>query len=181
MSTSPVNPYDPNPFGDAQPITAHAFPARRPGALTAICVIAIVLGTMGFMSSGMKGLNLLVGKPLQELMSSFGGAQNQEMAKAQEEMNEAIWEVADRFWIPNALLASAQFVLAIALIFGGIKALKLQAIGRKVLLAACCFLAVFEIVNVGLTSLVQIEMMPIMEVHMQRVMKAVPGKQSGWW
>jgi len=175
MSTSPVNPYDPNPFGEPQPATATAYPATRPGGLTAICVIAIVLGTMGFMSSGLKGVNLVFGRQLQQLVSSVGGMPNKKMKEAQDKLNEAIWEVNDRFLIPTILLTAAQFTLAMALIFGGLKALRLQAVGRKVLVMACSFVVVFEIAQMGMFAMMQIQMMPIMEVHMSRVMEAAPG------
>lgn len=179
MSTSPVNPYDPNPFGETRPAGVTAFPARRPGGLTAICVVAIVLGVMGFMSSSMKGVNLLFGKKLQNLVSSVGGMPNKKMVEAQEELNDAIWEITDRFLIPNVLLALAQFALAIALIFGGLKAMKLRAIGRKVLVVTCSFVVFFEIAQLVVGSMIQIQMMPVMEVHMSRVMEAVPGDNPG--
>jgi hypothetical protein len=179
MSTSPVNPYDPNPFGDRQFATATVFPATRPGGLTAICVIAIVLGVMGFMSSGMKGVNLVFGKQFQKLVAGVSGTPNKEMAEAQEELNEAMWELSDRFLIPNILLASTQFALAIALTFGGLKAMKLQAIGRKVLVVAFSFVVVFEIAQLGLFAMIQIQMMPLMDIHMSRVLEAAPGNNPG--
>jgi hypothetical protein len=179
VSTSPVNPYDPNPFGDPQVAARTAYPAIRPGGLTAICVIAVVLGAMGFMSSGMKGVNLVFGKQLQAMFAGMGGMPNQKMADAQQEMNDAMWEVTDRFWIPNVVLACAQFALAIALLFGGLKALKLQARGRKVLLAALVCVVVFEFAQLGVNSLMQIQMMPIMETYMPRMMESAPGNNAG--
>ena len=101
------------------------------------------------------------------------------MEEAQAEMNEAIWAVNDRFLIPSALLAAAQFFLSLALIFGGLKALHLQATGRKVLLAALSFLVLFEIAQLALFAMIQIELTPIMQVYMPRVMEAAPGSGPG--
>ena len=156
-----------------------AMPAIRPGGLTAICVIAIVLGAMGFMSSGMNGLNLLFGKQLQEMVAGIGGMQNKKMMKAQEEMYDAIWEINDRFIVPSVFLASSQFALAIALMFGGLKTLKLRAIGRKVLLIAVSLVVVFELVQLGLFAMIQLEMMPVMDVYMSRVLEGAPGGGPG--
>ena len=108
---------------------------------------------------------------------------NKKMKEAQDKLNEAIWEINDRFLIPTILLTGSQFTLAIALIFGGLKALRLRAVGRKVLVIACSFVVVFEIAQIGMFAMMQIQMMPIMEVHMSRVMEAPPAttrRSKGW-
>lgn len=175
MSSSPANPYDPNPYGDAQGAAAYRLPPTRPGGLTAICVIAIVLGVMGCGSSVLKGVNAFAGKYFQDMVSSMGGQPNNEMAKAQQEMNEAIWEVNNRYTIPTLVLAAAQFFVGIAIVVGGIRTLGLKAAGRKLLLMACCFILLYEIAQFIMMLFQTMQMMPIMEVHMSRMMEATPG------
>ena len=173
-SSDPTNPYDPNPFGDSPATVDMAGPPIRPGGLTAICVIVIVLGAMGMMSSGLKGVQLAVGKALQQAITQATAQPNNEMGKAQEEMTKAIWEETDKLMIPNLLLISAQFAICGALAYGGIKSMGLKEVGWKVLVWAVCLILVFEIIQFFVIVYTQLQIMPIMEVHMARMMESTP-------
>ena len=173
------DPNKPNPFSEANPYRTGVVPevaAQRPGWLTAIAIVVVVIGVLGLLACGTKFLNLAFGRQMQQMFAGIG-APNEQMRKAQEEMNAAIMGVADRFFVPNVILATSQFFLSIALIFGGIKSLKLDALGRKVLLIALALLLFYEIGNLVTQILTQLGMMPIMQLYMPRMM-TVPGQEN---
>lgn len=179
MSIAPENPYDPNPFGDSQASAAMGLAPRRPGGLTAICVVAIVLGVMGLISSSWKGVNLVAGRAIQAAITSMAPQPDPKMAKAQQEMNDAIWEETEKFIIPSIVLTTAQFGICFALVFGGIKSLGLTGLGRQVLVWACCLIVLFEIGQFVTFVFMQIRMVPVMEVHMSKIFEGTPNAPPG--
>ena len=46
---------------------------KRPGGLTAIAVIAVVIGVLGLLSSGTKFFNLAFGAQMQAMFTGFAG------------------------------------------------------------------------------------------------------------
>lgn len=171
----------PNPFTDVSPYRPSALPdfaARRPGGLTAICIIAVVLGVLGLFSGVLKGVNVLFGAEMQQAFGSLG-AMTQEAAKAQQEMQAAVAAEIERFAVANGILCVAQLVLCGGLVYSGLKTLALKPAGRKLLLAICACLLVFEIGQLIVFVFQQLSMSPIMELYMPRMMQAPNGNNAG--
>jgi len=152
--------------------------ARRPGGVTAICIVAVVLGVLGLFSGTIKGVNVLFGAEMQQVFGSMG-AVTQEQAKIQQEMNAAVAEEMKRFVVANSLLCVSQLALCGALIYSGLKSLKLKAAGRKLLVAVLVCLLVYEIGQLIAVVLQQMSMSPIMELYMPRIMKGSSGNNAG--
>ena len=174
------DPTKPNPFSDGPPPQVLPFPnvpAGRPPWLTAIAITAIVGGVLGLMSGGTKVLNLAFGAQMQAMFSGFG-APNDEFRQAQEEMNAALLGEVDRFLIPNTILAITQLTLSIVLIYAGARTLQLHRLGRLLLVTAFGLLLIYEVAQLITFTLMQMGMMPIMELHMSRVMRSAPGPQN---
>jgi hypothetical protein len=171
----------PNPFTDLNPYRAGALPdltARRPGGVTAICIVAVVLGVLGLFSGTIKGVNVLFGAAMQQAIGSIG-AVNQSQAKVQQEMNAAVADAMESFAVANSILCISQLVLCGALVYSGLKTLKLKAAGRKLLVAILVCLLVFEIGQLITVVLQQMSMSPIMELYMPRMMQAPSGNNAG--
>ena len=171
----------PNPFTDVNPYRAGTIPdlsIRRPGGVTAICIVAVVMGVLGLFSGTIKGVNVLFGAEMQQVFGSMG-AVTQEQATIQQEMNAAVAEEMSRFAIANSILCVSQLAFCGALIYSGLKTLKLKAAGRKLLLAVFACLLVYEIGQLITTVIQQLAMSPIMELYMPRIMKGTSGNNAG--
>jgi hypothetical protein len=152
----------------------------RPGGLTAVCIIAIILGVMGVFTAGTSGLVALFGGQIQQWQTNMGTAGGPaEMRDLQEEMNAKTSAIMNRFRVVNVTLALFHFLLAGALLYGGVQALKLRERGRKMLWRACAVAIVFEFVRAVPHTLMQLENMALMEDYFPRLMEAsAPGTQG---
>ena len=171
----------PNPFTDVNPYRPAGLPdlaARRSGGLTAICIIVVVLGVLGLFSGLLKGVNVLFGAQMQQAVGSMGAVTG-DQAKVQAEMQAAIAAEMSRFVIANSILCLAQLVLSGALVYSGLKTLGLKANGRKLLLAVCMCLLVYEICQLAMAVIAQLSMSPIMELYMPRLMRTPSGNNAG--
>ncbi|MEX0819447.1 MAG: hypothetical protein WD070_07630 [Pirellulaceae bacterium] len=171
----------PNPFTDVNPSHPAQLPnlaVRRPGALTAICIIAIVLGVLGILSGTAKGVNVLFGAEMQQAFGAFGAANNAQQ-QVQQEMNDALAAEMNRFRLVNAITCVAQLGLCIALVYSGIKTLGLKDAARRLMLGICIALLVYEIGQFVVFMLQQLSIAPIMEVYMPRLMKGPNGEDIG--
>ncbi len=172
----------PNPFTDVNPYTPATMPelgaARRPGGLTAICIIAIVLGVLGTLSSVAKGFNVLFGAQMQQAFGSMGGV-TAEQKQVQQDMNNALAAEMTRYRLANGILCITQLGLCVALLVSALKTLKLKASGRQLFFYICCFLLVYEIGQFVVFVFQQLSIAPIMELYMPQMMKGPDGKEIG--
>lgn len=152
---------------------------RRPGGVTAVGVLAIILGCMGAFSAIAGMANSLMGGSMQQMFTPPQPGVPQQMQQAQEEMNAAIMEVVERYSMVNAALAAVHLGLAAALAWFGIRTVQMSDHGRRMLQFVMLTAIVFEAVRAVPTVALQMEMAPIMEQHMGRMMEAArpPGKQ----
>lgn len=173
----------PNPFTEVNPYTPSPtaiLAGQRPGGLTAICIIAIVLGLLGSLSGIVKGANAAFGAQMQQAFGSIGaGAGNGDMQKAQQEMNNALAAEMLRFRLVNGVLCVAQLALCIALVYSGVKTLGLNVSGRRLLLWICCLLLFYEACQLAVFVYQQLSIAPIMELYMPRMMKGPNGEDIG--
>jgi hypothetical protein len=179
-STPSPAPYQSPPsFGDADVPDSETLP-RRPGGLTAICVIAIILGGLGVIT-GLMGIGgLLGGQAIQKnLAPSFPqpagapiGETHEKMMEVQGEMNDKIYAVGRQFILPNAIVLTLHVAVAVFLIVGAVQCLKLKAVGRTILIATFCFAIPFEMARSGFQLYQQMQIMAVMEVYFPRMMEA---------
>src|SRR6188474_1546783 len=117
MSTSAM-PFD--PYRPPDEILAEPVRSGRPGVLTTICVLAIVLGALGVCSALFTSVALVVGKQLQQAMQPQAQpGVNNEMLKIQKEMQDEINAVNDQYFPVNILFALTHIVVAALLLVGG--------------------------------------------------------------
>jgi len=173
-----------SPFGmtPVTPDAARAMPGtrQRPGGLTVICVLAIVLGALGLMTGCFGLLSQAFNQQMQNGLAGLQAGANKEAAELQQEMNAKVVAASAKFAWLNMLLAVVQLAVAASLLVGGIMSLKLRPLGRKLLLGAFVAAIVFEAARIYPTISVQQAMVPIMAEYMPKMMKAQapPGGQQ---
>jgi hypothetical protein len=151
---------------------------RRPGLLTTLCVLCIVLGALGLFNSLFGGFMLVVGHRFQQFVMK---SQSQtpgvppEMQKAQEEMQTEIYAIQEKYLWALASGLVFRFLASGLLLVGGSGALGLKPWGRQVLIAGCAVAAPFVMLDAILQSLISMENMTVMNSYMERMIQATPG------
>ena len=146
--------------------------AGRPGGLTAICVIAIILGGLGLLGSLVTMGSLAVGSRLQQAMMTSPPRPGRDKAfDLQQTMQKRIQAVADRYRWPNAGFALLNMGLAASMLAGGIMALNRAPKARTILLAVFAVAILFEISRSIVQVFMQREMAAVMSDMLPRMME----------
>lgn len=154
----------------------------RPGWLTAVCVMCIVIGILGALNGAAGLVGALFGQQMQNMMMRRGGAGGgfpAEMQKVQEEFQAEMMAVQDKFFWGILASCILRMLVAAGLIYGGIVCLGLKAEGRQILLAACGAAILFEIGIVVLQSLINMEMMTAINAYLENVLQTMPQQPGG--
>jgi hypothetical protein len=181
---SPGNPYAaPGSIftDDAKPKSDFPFQPvkRRSGGVTAICVLAIILGSFGLMSGCGSIVNVATGGRMQQMFTPATPGVPKEMQEAQDEFAGAMTSIMQRYSVVNGIFGVLLLALAAALVWGGIKTLQLSDSGRRLLKTAMILAVPLEIARAVPATLIQLEMSPALQQHMDRTMEAArpPGKE----
>jgi hypothetical protein len=174
MSASePFDPYrSPSlPEGPFQPVVS----GGRPGWLTALCVLAIVLGALGLMNSLMGTAGLLAGQHLQKaIRAQPSPGMSQEMQDAQNKMQDEMYAVQRKYWWPIAIALLLRTGVALLLLLGGIRALGMSEGGRQLLLVAFGVALPFELVHAILQTIIMLENMTAMHGFAEALSNEMP-------
>jgi hypothetical protein len=147
----------------------------RPGKLTALCVLCIVLGALGLMNSLMGAAGALVGAQMQAFFQPKATAGvPAEMQKAQEEFQQEVNDIQGKYMREVVAGIAFRFAAALLLLVGGIRSLSLKESGRKVLLVACAVAIVFELLHAILQSIINMEMMTAVNSYVEGMMASMP-------
>ncbi len=147
--------------------------ARRPGGLTAVCVIALVLGGLGLLGSLMGLASLAGGSRLQQAMTmSPQGPGANELAKFQRTMQQRMQAVTDRYRWPSTGFLLVNAGLAACMLAGGIMALNRTPGARTFLMIVLAVAVPFEISRSILNGFMQRDMAAVMSDLLPRVMGA---------
>jgi hypothetical protein len=171
-STGRGNPYAETPLPVA---------ARSPGGLTVVCVLAIFLGILFLLFGALTILQLTFARQIQQAAGSMA-PQSAKVLEAQEQMNTELLGMMSSYTPFYIILSIVQMGLAFGLLYGGIRGMKLSAQARQVLLWTCAIGIGYEAIQFGLFLIMQLQMAPIMEQHMEKVMRASgssPGAEFG--
>jgi hypothetical protein len=148
---------------------------NNPVWVKAVCIVSIVLGSLGLLMATTGVIFTLMAERSQDsmlrMMQAFSaGGMPPEVQEVQKQLMADTAAIQKR-WLPiNMVILGFSFLVAATLLAGGIQALRKRAAGRKLLLAALCIAAVFELVRVVPTSLMQWEISKLMSPYMQRLM-----------
>jgi hypothetical protein len=160
-SPPPPNAYDPAAF---------QMPPKKPGALTAIGVMGVVLGILGLMTACIA----VVALPFQsKLQTAFNQSSPNDppAVKIQQEMNAAMAAVQDKYFLPNMTFSVLHLVLATCMLIGGILVLRGRPAGRSLMIYVLLAAIAFEVLRTAFAVMVQLEVMPITSEFMEKMMK----------
>lgn len=164
MSSNPFSDPQTNPYA-AQP--AGAYGPVKPGALTAVCVIAIVLGIMGTLAVCIGGVGLAANSAMQGMITVSPNATP--FDKAQVELQQEMMSINTRHLPAVIVLLVAQLAVSPLLIAGGVKALRMQHSGRRLLIYAFVAVIIFEVVRTAFQLYLQMQMLPLYDEMAMRL------------
>jgi hypothetical protein len=164
-----------NPYRPPTDIAIGRRASARPGKLTAICVIAIVLGVLGILG-GAYGVLWLIMAPFvtQLLVPPAGPGFPAEMRESQLRLHAEIQGVMYRYIVPLAVLMGISLIAAVAMTVGGFKALKLKGLGRLLLLAGFTLGVAYEIGNGWLQFAMTPESVAVMQRSLDDTLQSTP-------
>jgi len=170
----------PSPFDAYQPpvVATEVVPTKSwsSGWLKAICIIAIVLGSLGLLNALASTAGLIFGRQIQNAFStSFQQDEPEAMRDAEEQMYAELQTIQDRFFAISAILIPVHVIVALALLVGGIQCLRRVPPGRRVLLGGCYAAIPFEITRAVVEALIQFESWAVTSRCMPEMMEAGGG------
>jgi hypothetical protein len=160
--------------------------AQRPGVLTTVCVIGIVLGALGVMGGGFGMVAILGQAPLQglqeqqleQLERQAGGAAGDQIAR-QREFQNTLNELQAR-WLPVTLsLNGLNFFLSVLLVTGAILCLGLKRRGPLVFTIAAAGLMLADTANAAFSGFMSMETMDITKEFMSATLDDAAFHQPG--
>lgn len=121
---------------------------QKPGGLTALCILAIVLGAFGILS-GLGGIAAAALQgPMQNMVAHLQPQQDKEAARVQQQIADETREFSQQHIVRNTLFSLARLFVASCLLAGGILTLRLRPQGRRILLVAFSVGIVFELAQI---------------------------------
>jgi hypothetical protein len=149
----------------------------RPGGLTVICVLAIILGGLGLLTGCFGLVSQAFTTQMQQAVAGMQPG-NLPGAEVQKEMNARILAVANRYkWVSLPLMAVKIFVEA-ALLAAAVMAWGLNPRGWSWLHGALIATIIFETVHAVPQVLVQLETRAVMNEMMPKMMAAQHGRNQ---
>ncbi len=169
------NPFTDNPYKSSAPSFVPPAPTR-PGGVTAIGVLSIVLGAMGLLGGCAGSVGLFINPMMQGALQPGPNANSIE--KAQADMNAQINAVSQRYIVPNVVLMVGVLVLGSALLWGGIQLLRTRPGAPTWLFYTFMALIVFELLRTVFYIFVQLQLLPVVEEFAQRIGRDAPGNPA---
>jgi hypothetical protein len=145
---------------------------RRPGGLTAICVIAVILGVLGLIFTCFGMVTLMAGPAMQSAMTPSFPGESQEVRELNEEMNEKTQALWRQYFVPNMAFYLVNLAVAICLVVGGVKGLKVKPEGRPLLIGTFCGALIFELLRTPYLLYVQMQAVAIQQEYLPKIMEA---------
>jgi hypothetical protein len=183
MTTSAIPP---DPFqshsspGDSMPEGDWVPRVGRPGGLTAVCIIAIVLGGLGVLGSlwGLAGLAFQSQMQEAFAMTKQPGM-NEEAVKAGNEIQRVTQEMARRYRGVSVGMLAVNLAMAACMLAAAIMALKMNRTACVFLVAVFAVAIVFEIVRTAINVNIQLQTGAAIAEPMSRMLGATAKRQPG--
>ena len=162
----PISPLSANPYaGESASFAVNNNVRQRPGGLTVVGVMCIVGGIVGLMGGLFGIVSLFFGAAMASAFAPTGPQQ-----QVQQEMNSKIQEVTSALMIPNVLIILGTIGVCGCLLIGGIGVFGKRPRGRTLLLKVFLIAMILECFRIALYVFTQLEMLPIMEEYMPKMM-----------
>jgi hypothetical protein len=143
-----------SPFQESQKPEVSQRVRVRPGGLTIICVLAIVLGVFTLLGALYTIATLAFMEQIQQFATSFEQSDaSDEVTEMNREMRAKLTNVNLKYRLPMMALNLSYLVLSVLLLLGGGKGLAMQKAALPVLTIACIAGIVLEIADGGVAGL----------------------------
>src|SRR5262245_49421436 len=151
----------------------------RPGMLTVLCVLCMVLGALGMINGCFGAVGLLVGKQIQRVVTSAQPPTGmpKDIHDAQMEMQRAMYAIQDKYIWALSIGLIWRFAAGALLFVGGILTLMGREQGRRILIAGCLIAAPFVLLDAILQSLIAVENMTVMNSFIETMTASTSGQQ----
>jgi hypothetical protein len=146
----------------------------RPGWLTAMCVLCIVIGLLGVLNGLAQLFGTLFAEQMQTAFTPQGQGIPPELQQVQDRFRDETLAVQEKFYVPNLIAAVFRIGIAACLVYGGIACLGLAATGRQVLMIALGAAVLFELAHGLLQSLISMEMMTAVNAFFESFLQTMP-------
>jgi hypothetical protein len=164
--------------------------SRKPGWLTALCVICIVLGALGLMNALFGAVGAAAGPSMQAMFQprATPGVPS-DIQQAQDQFQDDVAGVQKKHFFPLVASIAFRFIAAVLLLVGGLLCLSLKEQGRKILIFACALALLFELTNSIVQSFMMLDMMTAMNSFAEKLQSSMPqadappglNRMVGWW
>ena len=160
-------------------------PSGKPGWLTALCVICIVLGALGLMNALLDTAVELAGPRFQAMLTPRGSpGMPDDFQQAQQDLMDELNALKNKYFALSLGLLACRFVVAGLLLLGGLRCLGLSEGGRKLLIVACAVALLFEVSRAIIQSVIYLENLTAMNSAVERFQSSLakgnspPGMQA---
>jgi len=148
----------------------------RPGGLTAICVIVLVLAGLGILGGLLGAVGQLAS---QQMQSAFSGmnqpGMDNDLAEMQMEMNKQMMGVQKK-WMPITLsFLAASVLVSVGLLLGAIFSLQAKPVGRTILSWSLVLAILVDGGELIPTIMAQMETVDVMKASMGKMMQSQGG------
>jgi hypothetical protein len=161
----------------------------RPGWLTAVAVIGIVLGAIGILAAIVGVVGQIFAEQMQQWtmqwvrsmssMGSAGQAVPADVLQMQEELQRLIIDIQRRWRGVLISLLVVNLVLSVLLVTSGVATLRLVAWGRALLIVAFAGTIVYEAAQLVPTLMIQHETTLLTQQYMSKVLAASQSQTGG--
>lgn len=175
---SPANPYvSPQEYSGPPCVQATM---RRTGGVTAICVVAIILGALGFLGSVASMIGMLAGEQIGSIMQGVQApGMPSQVRQVQQQMNQQMTALTRRWGPVLAPLNIFHLVVCVLLVAGAIGGLREAATGYKLLIWGLWGSLGYLVLNVPTTLMFTIEYWRIVQQFMPELMRAAERQGGG--
>ena len=147
-------------------------PRVRPGALTLICVLAIVFGALGLLSGCIGLISQLASSTIQQSITAGQAGASGEAAELQREFLSKTMAITAKYNAAMIPLTVLKILVDITLLIGGIMALGMKPTGRSLLSKALLGALIVESILYVPTFMIQREAQAVAAQYMPKIMAA---------
>jgi hypothetical protein len=144
--SAPLDPYQSPalpPPDLAEESSAHE---GRPLMLSAVCVLCLVIGTLGVINGVIGVSALLAGQQLKTMFRPAGQpAQLSDVDALQQQIQDRQYNIQQQYFWPILVATTIKVLICLALAFAGLRTLSLQDADRRMLFAVCGFAILYEV------------------------------------
>jgi hypothetical protein len=146
----------------------------------AVAVLALIFGILGLLASCTAVAFLPFQSQMQGALNPPSGPGAPPMAKLQSEMQAAMNQATEKYFVGQVITSLTHLVLAACMVVGGAMILGSRPRGRTFLMYTLIAVIVFEVLRAVFMLVIQLEIIPITTTFVERMaQEGGPGNPAG--